>query len=81
MKVSWKEHRTNEDILCMVQEERSLMSTIRNRQKNWLGHVLRGNSLMQIASEGIMVGQKTIGRPRVMLLDWMLDKRNWSINT
>ena len=52
MKVSWKEHRTNEDILCMVQEEISFMSTIRNRQKNWLGRVLRGNSLMKIALEG-----------------------------
>jgi len=31
MKVSWKEHRTNEDILSIVQEERSVMSTIRYR--------------------------------------------------
>jgi len=35
IKVSWKEHRTNEDILSMVQEERSMVSTIRNKQKNW----------------------------------------------
>ena len=52
----------------MVQEERSLMSTIRNRQKNWLGHVLRGNSLIKIALEGRMIGKKTVSRQRVMLL-------------
>ena len=66
----------NEDLLCMIQEERSLISTIRNRQKNWLGHVLRGNSLIKIALEGRMIGEKTVGKPRVMLLDWMFDKRN-----
>ena len=60
----------------MAQEERSLISTIRNRQKNWLGHVLRGNSLMKIALEDRIVGKKTVGRPRVMLLNWLLDKSN-----
>jgi len=36
MMVSWKEHRTNEDILSMVREKRFMVSTIRNRHKNWL---------------------------------------------
>ena len=31
---------------------------------------------MKIALEGRMVGKKMVGRPRMMLLDWMLDKRN-----
>ena len=29
---------------------------------------------MKIALEGRRVGKKTVGRPRVMLLDWMLDR-------
>ena len=29
---------------------------------------------MKIALEGRMIGKKTVGRPRVMLLDWMFDK-------
>jgi len=41
MKISWTEHRSNQDVLDMVDENRSLMSTIRQRQKNWLGQVLR----------------------------------------
>jgi len=36
MMVSWKEIRTNEVILSMVQEERCMMSTLTNRQKNWM---------------------------------------------
>jgi len=38
MKFSWKEPRTNKDILSMVQEERSMVSTIRIRQKSCIGH-------------------------------------------
>ena len=31
----------------MVDENRSLMNIIRQRQKNWLGHVLRSESLLR----------------------------------
>ena len=33
MQVSWKEYRTDENILCMVPGETLLMSTIRNSHK------------------------------------------------
>jgi len=36
MKISWTEHRSNQEVLDMVDENRSLMNTIRQRQKNWL---------------------------------------------
>lgn len=54
-----KGYRTNEDMLRMVREEIPIMTTIRKRLKNWLGHVLRENSLMKIASNSRMVGKKT----------------------
>jgi len=41
--ISWTEHRSNQEVLDMVDENRSL-NTIRQRQKNWLGHVLRSES-------------------------------------
>jgi hypothetical protein len=34
MKISWTEHKTNDDVLKMVQEERTMIDTIRRRQKN-----------------------------------------------
>jgi len=37
MKISWTEHRSNQEVLDMVDENRSLTNTIRQRQKNWLG--------------------------------------------
>ena len=68
------ERRTNEDILQMVDEKRSLIGIIRSRQRKWLGHIMRGDSLLRTIIEGRMEGKKTRGRPRMMLLDWMMEK-------
>jgi len=41
-KISWRDMKTNEEVLQIVQEERSLMDVIWRRKKNWIGHILRG---------------------------------------
>ena len=41
-RINWTEHRTNEEVLKKVEENRSLMDKIRTRQKNWIGPILRG---------------------------------------
>src|SRR6218665_1809616 len=46
-RISWTEHISNEEVLTLVGEERSLISTIRARQRNWMGHLLRGDSLQR----------------------------------
>ena len=38
-KISWRDMKTNEEVLQMVQAERSLMEVIRRRKKNWIGHI------------------------------------------
>jgi len=63
MKISWTEHRSNED------KNRSLMNTIRHRQKNWFGHVLRSESLPHTVLEGRMEGTRTRGS--ATMTDWM----------
>ena len=73
-RVSWMERRTNEEILQMVDEKRSLIGIIRSRQRKWLGHIMRGDSLLRTIIEGRMEGKKTRGRPRMMLLDWMMEE-------
>src|SRR6218665_619794 len=55
-KVSWTEHKTNEEILETIGEERSLIRTIKTRQKKWIGHTLRGESLLKTVIEGKMLG-------------------------
>ena len=41
MKVPRTEHKTNEEILQMVETQREIMDTVRSREKRWLGHILR----------------------------------------
>ena len=72
MKVSWTEHKTNEEVLQMVDTEREMMDTLRSRQKRWLVHILRHDSLLRITLEGRIQGEKGCGRPRTMFFDWLL---------
>jgi ribosomal 50S subunit-associated protein YjgA (DUF615 family) len=36
----------NEDILHAVKEERNILHTIKRRNANWIGHMLRRNCLL-----------------------------------
>ena len=38
-KVKWTERRTNDEVLCMVGEEKQLLDEIRRRQKVWMERV------------------------------------------
>jgi len=80
MKVPWTEHKTNEEILKMVETEREIMDIVRSRQKIWLGHILRHDSLLRITLEGQIQGKKVYGRPRTMLLDWLLKMEEGNIS-
>ena len=68
-KIKWTDKKSNEDVLMDIEEERALMDTITKRKKKWIGHILRGNSLLKLTIEGQMKGSKTIGRPRTGMLD------------
>jgi len=80
MKVSWTEHKTNEEILQTVETEREIMDTVRSRQKRWLGHLQRNDSLLRITLEGQMQGKKAYERPRTMLLNWLLKTEEGNIS-
>ena len=58
MKVSWTEHKTNEQVLQMIDTEREMMDTLRSRQETWLGHILRQDLLLRIMLEGRIQGKK-----------------------
>jgi len=47
------------------------MNTIRQRQKNWLSHVLRIESVLRTVLEGRMEGTRTRGRQSDTMIDWM----------
>jgi len=61
-KISWRDMKTSEEVLQIVQEERSLLDVIWKRKKNWIGHILRGESLLREVIEGRMIRKRKRGR-------------------
>ena len=55
------------------------MESLRKRQKKWIRHVLRHDSLLQKVIEGRFQGKKTPGRPRTMLLDALMQEDEESV--
>ena len=73
--IKWQDHITNEEVLNKVGEKRSLINTITRRQKNWIGHVLRGNNLIKELSEGRLYGKKRREKPRQQMLDFIMGRK------
>jgi len=42
----------NEEVLQRVMEERSILHTIKRRNANWIGHILRRNCLIIYVTKG-----------------------------
>jgi len=40
-KIRWRDMKRNEEILQVVQEERSPKDVIWRRKKNWIGHIVK----------------------------------------
>ena len=73
---------SNEMVLKRAKKTRGLMKTIWQRKKNWIGHVLRGNGLLKDVLEGSVEGDKIGGRPRMKMLDDLMEdieKEDWVI--
>jgi hypothetical protein len=56
-------------VLTAVGEERCFVQAIVKRKKNWIGHIVRGNSLSKLVIEQRMVGKKPRGRQRMGIID------------
>ena len=56
------------------------MDTLRSRQKRWLVHILRDDSLLRIKLEGRIQWKKGCGRPGTMFLDWLLKREEDNIS-
>jgi len=55
--------------LKIVEVKRSLMDIVRTRQKNWIGHILTGNSLQGEIMEGRLDWKRRRGMPGQKLVD------------
>ena len=63
-----------------MQEERSLMQVIKQRQANGIGHVLRHDCLLKTVLEGKMEGKRPRGKPRRKMLDLLMEQEEKKIS-
>ncbi|XP_071853762.1 uncharacterized protein [Apostichopus japonicus] len=75
LKVSYKDRMSNEEVLNRVSEERKLLSELKNRKMQYMGHILRSNGLQKQLLEGKVGSKRKRGRPRNT---WLADIRNWT---
>jgi hypothetical protein len=68
-KISWTDRIANEEVLERIGINRQLISELRHRKKNWMGHILRENGLLKEVIEDRMEGKIIRGRPRLGMLD------------
>ena len=63
-------HRvSNEGVLVLADEERTLMKAIRQRQLRFLGHTIHEESIEKLAIEGKVEGKRARGRQRLTYMD------------
>ena len=74
-KIKWSEKVTNEQVIDLIGEKRTLINNIQPRKANWIGHILRRNCLLHDAIEGQMMEVKGVGRRRTQLLDDLRNRR------
>ena len=63
-KMKWSDKVTNEQVLDLIGEKRTLINNMLRRKVNWIGHILRRNCLLHNAIEGQMTEVKGVGRIR-----------------
>src|SRR6218665_3123065 len=67
-KISWTEHISNE-VLKLVEEKRSLLTIIRTSQRNWMGHIMTGDSLQREIIEEWIVNEEGEDQEKITGLD------------
>jgi len=74
------EVQSYEEVLSLVQEQCSLMQVIKQRQANWIGHVLRHDCLLKTVLEGKIEGKRPRGKPRRKMLDLLMEQEDKKIS-
>ena len=75
LRISWKEHKTNGEVLHKMKTRRSLLNTIKKRKCQYFGHIIRGNGVQRLLMEGRINGRRGRGRPRTM---WTDNMKEWT---
>jgi hypothetical protein len=67
----------NEEVLCTIKEEWSILYTIKQRKANYIGHILCKNNLLKHVTKGKLKGTGRQGRRCKNLLYVLTEKRRY----
>ena len=59
LRVSFKEHKTNDQVLCEANTSRKLFNKIKQRQCRFIGHVMRREGMENLVTTGKFKGKET----------------------
>ena len=68
-KISWKEKKTNEQVLRETIGKRKLIQKIVQRQVSFFGHVMRKGQLENIVTTAKINGKRKRGKPSIQYMD------------
>ena len=66
LKISWTHVMSDEEVLRRAETKQTLLMIIRNRQLEYLGHIMRKNWLEELILTGSVDGKKSRGRQRAV---------------
>jgi len=78
MRISWREHRTNNSILEELQPTCRFLAEVKQRKLQYIHyfvHVVRADNLCTYILHGIIAGNRRRGRPRRR---WIDDIKQWT---
>ena len=75
MKISWRENKTNEEVLKLADEQLYIIPTIQKRKITNFGHMIRRNNIHRLILEGPLEGKISRGGPRTK---WMTNITKWT---
>jgi hypothetical protein len=79
-KISWADHVKNEEVLHTVKEEEGILRRIKQRNVNWIRHILCRNCLLKHNIEGKTEVMRIHGRRCKQLLDELKEiRRYWNL--
>ena len=74
-KISWREKKTNDEVLTLADEQLYIIPTIKKRKITYFGHMFRRNNIHRLLLEGPLEGKRSRGRPRT---EWMTNITEWT---
>jgi len=75
LKISYLEHKTNDEVLNLANVKRELAINIKKRKARYFGHIIRREKFQKEIMEGVAEGKRKRGRPR---RTWMTDIKEWT---